>query len=92
MSRSGFKLHLFEFMTLCFFISGPSNQCPPSHKWAYLEGGYCCKFDMEHVDVSDGSQCDGSKISLASSCCKDHAWLKCPYTEGCVNYVEVAGN
>ena len=79
-------------MNHAFVILGSSTQCPSTHKWAYLEGGYCCKFDIEHVDVNEGSRCDGSKISLASSCCKDHSWIKCPYTEGCVKHIERAGN
>ena len=65
-----------------------TKHCPSSHKWAYLDGRYCCMYAREKVDVNDGTRCDGSRIKLNSSCCKDNAYLRCPHDTGCVN----AGN
>jgi len=65
-----------------------SNQCPLSHPWAYLNGGYCCQHDREKIDINkDGTRCDGSTISLTSSCCKNDAFTACPHNGGCVNHV-----
>ena len=69
-------------------FAGASNQCPTSHRWAYLDGNYCCHYDTENVDAIEGARCDGGKISLTSSCCKKHEFTRCPHKEGCVN----AGN
>ena len=30
--------------------------------------------------------CDGIGFSRESTCCKDHAYQKCPFGNGCVNY------
>ena len=67
-------------------FTGSSTQCPPSHKWAFLNGRYCCKYNEEKVNVTEGSRCDGGEMSLTSSCCKDDAYTKCTRANGgCVN-------
>ena len=38
-----------------------------------------------------GPGCDGSKISRSSSCCKNHAHVKCHDSNGCANYVQGRG-
>ena len=78
----------WSFYSLCL---GLASQCPASHKWAYLDGKYCCKFDVENVDSKVGPGCDGSKISRSSSCCKNHAHVKCHDSNGCANYVQGRG-
>jgi len=70
-----------------YTCQGASNKCPQSHPWAYLNGDYCCKYDMEKVYPPEGTTCDGSRIALNSTCCKDDAHAKCPHRDGCVNYV-----
>ena len=55
------------------------NQCPPEHPFVYRSGEYCCKYDKEGGDGSvDGWRCDGSKISIDSSCCYEGKWVRCP--------------
>ena len=77
---------MIEWVFVLF--TGASNQCPTSHKWAYFDGDYCCRYDTENVYAPEGTKCDGGKISLTSSCCKNNEFTTCPYKEGCVN----AGN
>ena len=62
--------------------------CPSSHKWAFVGGISCCKYDTEGFISGIGEICDGSKISLNSGCCKDGAKVDCPNVGGCYN----AGN
>jgi len=59
--------------------------CPKDHPWAYMDGMYCCKHDREHVYPNHGPTCDGGRISKASHCCKDFAYVKCPYPESCTS-------
>ena len=58
-----------------------------------MDGDYCCKYDVEHVEAgNEKPECDGGKISMASLCCKDHQHIKCPHKLGCVNHAESEGN
>ena len=33
-------------------------------------------------------KCDGIGFSRESTCCKDHGYQKCPYTNGCFDFNE----
>ena len=70
---------------ISFLSTVTKAHCPYTHPWAYLDGSYCCQFDEEGVASTDGERCDGSKISLNSSCCKEGANVNCPQKQGCVN-------
>ena len=64
-----------------------AGSCPSSHKYAYLDGKYCCQTNQEKIDSSggDGELCDGSEISIDSTCCEDNEYAKCSF-ESCTNY------
>ena len=87
LSQGSFPLRVAFHDKLSFVLfTGSSTQCPPSHKWAFLNGRYCCKYNEEKVNVTEGSRCDGGEISLTSSCCKEDAYTKCTHANGgCVN-------
>ena len=65
-----------------------SMNCPSSHPWAYLNGQYCCAYQEERNEVKEGDACDGSKIGLDSSCCKDNSFISCP-TVVCGNNAQI---
>ena len=64
--------------------------CTEEYPFAYLNGQYCCETNQELVnggtlnEVASGT-CDGEEFSIESTCCMDHQYLKCPYTQ-CEDY------
>merc|ERR1719494_1759880 len=66
-------------------VPKPRNKCPNTHKYAYFDGRYCCKYNREKVYSPEGSSCDGSRISWKSTCCLNNAFTKCPRERGCRN-------
>ena len=55
------------------------NICPSSHPFAYLNGNYCCKTNKEKNEPhSDGELCNGSEISIESTCCEGDQHTDCP--------------
>ena len=80
---SGFAKHLNLLIHDEFPLVG---NCPSSHKYAYLDGKYCCRTNKEKIDIlADGELCDGSKIEIDSRCCENGDYVKCEY-ENCSNH------
>ena len=67
--------------------------CPSSHKYAYLDGEYCCRTNKEKIgNFLDGDLCDGSVIGIDSRCCENDDWAQCEY-EKCTNHEDpIKGN
>ena len=60
--------------------------CPSSHKYAYLNGTYCCRTNKENIDIGkDDDLCDGSEIGIDSRCCENSDFVKCEYKK-CINH------
>ena len=65
--------------------------CPSSHKYAFLNGKYCCQTNKEKKDIlKHGALCDGSRIGINSHCCENDNYQRCSY-ENCYNHKD-AGN
>ena len=66
--------------------------CPSSHKYAYLDGIYCCRTNKEKNDSArDGDLCDGSEIGIDSLCCENDDHARCGY-EKCINHKDAIKN
>ena len=66
--------------------------CPSSHKYAYLNGEYCCRTNKEKIDVAtDGDLCDGSEIGIDSRCCENGDYTKCG-NKKCINHKDAITN
>ena len=61
-----------------YFHFSASLGCPLSHPFAYLNGDYCCKKNKEKVYPPEGAKCDGSSISIDSTCCVGDDYVRCP--------------
>ena len=46
-------------------------------------GKYCCRHEWEDDVLETIEACDGSKLLMNSTCCKNHEQIKCPSKEGC---------
>merc|ERR1712136_190185 len=55
------------------------GSCPSSHKYAYLNGQYCCQTKREKVGGRSSDLCDGSLISIGSECCENDAYARCSF-------------
>ena len=75
---------------ICIYYFFSERRCTKDHPYAYLNGQYCCETNQELVnggtlnEVASGT-CDGIGFSIESTCCKDHHYLQCPYTQ-CKDY------
>ena len=68
------------------------SSCPLSHKYAYLDGKYCCRTNRERIGSGvDGDLCDGSEIGIDSRCCENNDYVKCVY-EKCINHQDAIIN
>ena len=66
--------------------------CPSSHKYAYLDGKYCCRTNKEKNDSRlDGDLCDGSEIGIDSRCCENDDHVDCEYAK-CINHKDAIKN
>ena len=68
------------------------SSCPSSHKYAYLNGRYCCRTNKEKISFGqDGDLCDGSEIGIDSRCCENNYFIKCAYGR-CNNHKDAINN
>ena len=70
------------------------SSCPSSHKYAYLNGEYCCRTNKEKIgseNGTDGDLCDGSEIDIDSRCCENNDYVKCA-DEKCINHKDATKN
>ena len=65
-----------------FYLAG---SCPSSHKYAYLNGEFCCRTNKEKIGSKDGYLCDGSEIGIESRCCENDDYSKCAHNR-CHNH------
>ena len=56
----------------------PTQFCPFSHPYPYLNGAYCCKSSFEKVSTTEVDVCDGGPISWDSTCCHEDLFVTCP--------------
>ena len=61
------------------------GSCPSTHKYAYLNGDYCCQTNREKVGGTPTDLCDGSLISIGSECCENNAHTRCSFGT-CTNH------
>ena len=66
-------------ITLKDFQSNFLGFCPSSHRYAFLNGQYCCRTNKENVIGTPTDSCDGSLISIDSSCCENDDYKECPF-------------
>ena len=66
-----------------------ANKCPSTHPFPYGNGNHCCATNKEKYDSGWGESCDGSELTLHSSCCDNDDHAPCPskpcfydYTKG----------
>ena len=46
------------------------GSCPSSHKYAFMNGKYCCRTNKEKFRAEKYDDlCDGGEISIDSRCC-----------------------
>ena len=63
---------------LYFLHVDPNTECPVTHPFVFNHGKHCCKANMEDVHSGEYNRtCDGSELSIYSSCCKDEAHVRC---------------
>lgn len=68
------------------------DSCPLSHKYAYLDGKYCCRTNKEkNRSGRDGHLCDGSVIGIDSRCCENNDYAKCGY-QTCSNHKDAGAS
>ena len=48
-------------------------------------GMFCCKYEEETFTFESIDGCDGSELSVNSTCCKDNEQVKCGSKLGCKN-------
>mgnify|MGYP000399095380 CR=1 FL=1 len=59
-----------------------AGYCPDTHRYAYLNGDFCCFFNREADNETPG--CQNLQLSEASNCCKQDKFIKCEYPP-CIN-------
>ncbi len=76
MNWKSVKIQIHNFV----FVGVSAPGCPSSHRYAYLNGDYCCAHPTEanRPHVGDVPPCDGGPLKLDSRCCKDDAYIPCP--------------
>ena len=91
------KNRLFRINFIKFHCR-PRNQflsvssCPSSHKYAYLDGKYCCRTNKEKTGRRKLKDlCDESEIGIDSRCCENNDYAKCVY-EKCINHQDAITN
>eukprot|EP00397_Hematodinium_sp_SG-2012_P000675 GEMP01000676.1.p1 GENE.GEMP01000676.1~~GEMP01000676.1.p1 ORF type:complete len:2003 (+),score=377.26 GEMP01000676.1:43-6009(+) len=56
----------------------PDGVCPGSHPYAYNNGESCCSYAEENGSPqSHDEHCDGSRLHMSSTCCKDDKLWTC---------------
>ena len=51
--------------------------CPKEHPFAYDGGQKCCKHGRESWDLTQREGCDGSEITMDSTCCAGKESVTC---------------
>ena len=54
-------------------------KCTETHPFSYFGGKYCCQYGVENILPGYGDACSGGPINRNSVCCKDHAYIECPF-------------
>ena len=69
-----------------------SESCQSSHRYACLEGDYCCGANIEKIAIDEyGDLCNGSEVDIDGRCCDNDDQAKCGYTK-CINHKDAITN
>ena len=60
-----------------------ATKCDKGHPYAFMWGKYCCKTPKESNANANLKGCDGSPISLHSTCCHENKNIPCANMRGC---------